>query len=229
MRRIVGIIGVFVLLATLAYAQSKEAERLGKCATVMEEILNAPDNIPQELLDKAECVGVFPSVKKVALGFGGNFGAGAFVCRSGEKFNGAWGAPAMYRLEGASVGLQLGGSATDFILLVMNTKGVDAIIKSKAKLGGDASVAGGPKGRSADAATDVTMRAEVLTYSRARGAFAGVSLEGSTLRPDGDANKKIYGKEIEARVILREGVSTPAAGQPLATLLNKRTPKNLSK
>jgi lipid-binding SYLF domain-containing protein len=219
-----------MLVVSLVYAKSKEEERVANCATVMEEIMNVPDNIPQELVDKAECIGVIPSVKKVAIGFGGSYGAGAFLCRSGEKFTGSWSAPAMYRLEGGSFGLQLGGSATDFVLLVMNPKGAEAIIKSKAKLGGDASAAAGPKGRTAAAATDVTMQAEVLTYSRAKGAFAGVSLEGSTLRPDDGANKDLYGRQVEAREILREGkLAAPEAGKPLVAFLNKRSPKNLSK
>lgn len=220
---------LLVLLVCLAAAASKEEDRLGSAAEVLEEILNVPDNIPQELLDKAECVGVIPSVKKFALGFGGSYGAGAMVCRTGVHFDGPWSAPAMYRLEGGSFGLQLGGSATDFVLLVMNPRGAESIIKSKVKLGADASVAGGPKGRTAEAATDVMMRAEILTYSRARGAFAGVSLKGSTLRADNDANKKIYRRRVEARAILREGaVEVPPAGQRLVNLLNKATPKNLS-
>jgi lipid-binding SYLF domain-containing protein len=229
MRRELFLILAVMLVASLVYAKSKEEERLADCATVLEEIMNVPDDIPQGLIDKAECIGVIPSVKKVAIGFGGNFGAGTFLCRGGEKFTGSWSAPAMYRLEGGSFGLQLGGSATDFVLLVMNPKGAEAIIKSKAKLGGDASAAAGPKGRTAAAATDVTMQAEVLTYSRAKGAFAGVSLEGSTLRPDDGANKDLYGREVKAREILREGkVAAPEAGKPLVAFLNKRSPKNLS-
>ena len=228
MRKIILVLAT-LLVATLVYAQSKEAERLSNCATVMEEIFNVPDNIPQELIDKAECIGVIPSVKKVAIGFGGSYGAGAFLCRGGEKFTGSWSAPAMYRLEGGSFGLQLGGSATDFVLLVMNPKGAEAIIKSKAKLGADASAAAGPKGRTAAAATDVTLSAEVLTYSRAKGAFAGVSLEGSTLRPDDGANKNLYGRQVRAQEILREGkLAAPEAGKPLVAFLNKRSPKNLS-
>ena len=229
MRRSLALILAVLLLATVVSAKNKEEERLENCATVMQEILNVPENIPQDLLDKAECIGVVPSVKKFALGIGGSYGAGAFICRSGLRFDGAWTPPAMYRLEGGSLGIQLGGSATDFVLLVMNPKGADAIIKSKVKLGADASVAGGPKGRTAAAATDATMRAEILTYSRSRGLFAGVSLEGSTLRPDKGAIKKIYGREYEARQILREGaVGVPASGKALVALLNERSPANLS-
>jgi len=229
MHRILVLILSILLVTPLVSAKSKEEERLDNCAAVMKEILNVPENIPQDLLDKAECIGVFPSVKKLALGFGGSYGAGAFICRSGLRFDGPWTPPAMYRLEGGSLGIQLGGSATDFILLVMNPMGVNGIIKSKVKLGADASVAGGPKGRTAAAATDATMRAEILTYSRSRGLFAGVSLEGSTLRPDKGAIKKIYGREYEARQILREGgVQVPPSGQALVELLNEHSPQNLS-
>jgi lipid-binding SYLF domain-containing protein len=172
---------------------------------------------------------VLPSVKKFAIGIGGSVGRGAIICRGGADFSGSWGTPAMFALEGANIGLQLGGQATDFILLVMNKKGADSVMSSKVKLGGDAAVAAGPKGRDASAQTDVVMKAEILTYSRSRGLFGGVSLEGSTLRSDGDANKKIYGKELSAREIVREGkAEVPPAGQQLATLLNQKSPKNLS-
>jgi len=218
-----------LLVAPPLAAQSKEEERLEEAALVLKEILDVPENIPQDLLDKAECVGVIPSVKKFAIGIGGSYGRGAFLCRSGEEFHGPWGAPAMYRLEGGSIGFQLGGSATDFVLLIMNERGANAIIKSKVKLGADAAAAAGPKGRTAEASTDATMRAEILTYSRSRGLFAGVSLEGSTLRPDKGAIKKIYGREYEARQILREGaVGVPASGKALVALLNERSPANLS-
>ena len=218
-----------LLVAPPLAAQSKEEERLEEAALVLKEILDVPENIPQDLLDKAECVGVIPSVKKFAIGIGGSYGRGAFLCRSGEEFHGPWGAPAMYRLEGGSIGFQLGGSATDFVLLIMNERGANAIIKSKVKLGADAAAAAGPKGRTAEASTDATMRAEILTYSRSRGLFAGVSLQGSTLRPDNDSNRKIYRRSVEAREILRtEAVSTPAAGKRLVDLLNQHSPKNLS-
>ena len=218
MRQMFSFVLLILLVAALAHAKSKEEKRLEKCAVVMGEILNVPDNIPKELLDKAECIAVMPSVKKLAFGFGGRFGAGVFICRKGKNFKGAWGAPAMYRLEGASIGFQLGGSATDFVLLVMNPKGADA------------SVAAGPKGRTAEAATDATLRAEVLTYSRSRGLFAGLSLSGSTLRFDKKASKKVYRRELEAKQILRKGgVGVPPAARPLVSLLNKRTPRNLSK
>ena len=196
---------------------------------VMEEILNIPDNIPQDLLDKAECILVFPSVLKAAFGIGGSYGRGAMVCRTGEHFTGPWGAPSMAALEGASLGFQLGGQATDFVLLIMNPRGAKAILNSKVKLGADMAAAAGPKGRDAQADTDVTLRAEILTYSRSRGLFAGVSLEGSTLRPDNSANEKLYGKKIDATAIVREGaVPVPPAGQKLVSLLDRKSPKNLS-
>src|SRR5579863_4835738 len=161
----------------------KETDRLENAGTVMDEIMNIPDNIPQDLLDKAECVIVFPSVLKAAFIVGGSYGRGAMVCRSGEHFTGPWGAPSMMVLEGGSVGFQLGGQATDFVLLVMNTRGARAILSSKVKLGADLSAAAGPKGRDASADTDATLRSEILSYSRSRGLFAGISLEGSSLRP----------------------------------------------
>jgi lipid-binding SYLF domain-containing protein len=216
-------------LSASSLAQKKELERLTNAATVMEEILNVPDDVPQDLLDKAECIVVLPSVKKFAIGIGGSYGGGAMICRSGERFTGRWGAPAMYKLEGGNIGLQLGGQATDFVLLVMNPKGAESLMSSKAKLGADASAAAGPKGRAATAATDVAMRAEVLSYSRSRGLFGGVSLEGSTLRPDGDANKKVYGRELSAKEILREGrVQATAEGTALQKILNRKSPRNLS-
>jgi lipid-binding SYLF domain-containing protein len=216
-------------LALPVFSQEKERERLQECGAVTKEILDIPDDIPQDLLDRAECVVVFPSVKKFAIGIGGSYGRGAVVCRSGKNFNGPWSAPAMFALEGGSIGLQLGGEATDYVLLVMNPKGAESIMGSKVKLGADASAAAGPKGRTASAATDVVMKAEILSYSRARGLFAGVSLEGSTLRSDNDANKNLYGKELSARQIVREGAAkVPPAGKALLDLLNRKSPKNLS-
>jgi len=229
MRRIALVLLLALLLAPAAPAQEKEAERLQIAAEVLDEILNVPENVPQDLLDKAECVGVFPSVLKGAFIFGGSYGRGAFVCRSGENFTGPWGPPAMYRIEGGSVGLQLGGQATDFVLLVMNPKGVNSLLRSKARLGADASAAAGPKGRTAEAATDLYLRAEILTYSRNRGLFAGVSLEGSSLRQDKGANEKVYGRKVSATRILREGaVQVPEAGRTLVNSLNTHSPRNLS-
>ena len=207
-----------------------EGDRLRNCATVLKEIFGMPDSIPKDLLDRAECVIVFPSVKKIAVGIGGSYGRGAIACRGGENFDGPWSAPAMFALEGASIGFQLGGQATDFVLLVMNDRGADSVLGSKVKIGADASAAAGPKGRTAGASTDIVMRAEMLTYSRSRGLFAGVSLEGSTLREDGDANETLYGRKLNAREIVRGvGAQVPEDGRPLITLLNQRSPKNLSK
>src|SRR6266576_916514 len=218
-----------VALPLSAAEDQKEADRLDNCGTVLKEILDIPDNIPTDLLDKAECVIVIPSVLKAAFVIGGSYGKGAMSCRSGEHFTGPWSAPAMMRLEGGGVGFQLGGQATDFVILVMNPRGAKAILKSKVKLGADAAAAAGPKGRDAAAASDVTMRAEMLTYSRSRGLFAGVSLEGSTLRPDNGSNETLYGKKVSAENIIRKGaVAVPPAGQELVALLNKKSPKNLS-
>ncbi|PYS07875.1 MAG: hypothetical protein DMG15_28915, partial [Acidobacteria bacterium] len=173
MRVIVGLL-IVIMVEPVLMAWDTEQDRLADSAKVLEEILNIPDALPKELLNKAECVAVMPSVKKFAIGIGGSYGRGVLVCRTGDKFTGPWGGPAMYRLEGGSIGLQLGGNATDFLLLVMNQRGVDSLLRSKVKLGADAAVAAGPKGRAAMAATDAYMRAEILTYSRSRGLFAGV-------------------------------------------------------
>jgi lipid-binding SYLF domain-containing protein len=217
------------LLSVGAQAQQHEQDRLKHSGEVLMEILNIPDNLPKYWLDRAECVIVIPSVKKLALGVGANYGRGAMTCRGGEHFTGPWGPPALYALEGGNIGFQIGGQATDFVLLVVNPKGVQSILKSKVKLGGDASAAIGPKGRDAEAATDLLMHAEILTYSRARGLFAGVSLEGSTLRPDGSANNKLYGRDITAReIVLQHKVGTPAGGQLLVSALQKASPRNMS-
>src|SRR6184192_1388334 len=218
-----------VALPLTAKDSKKEADRMENCGTVLKEILDIPDDIPQDLLDKAECVIIYPSVLKAAFIIGGSFGRGAMTCRTGEHFTGPWGAPTMMALEGGSFGLQLGGQATDFVLLVMNPRGAESLMGSKVKLGADAAAAAGPKGRTATAATDVVMRAEILSYSRSRGLFAGVSLEGSTLRPDGSANEKLYGRKLTAKEILREGkVGTPAAAHDLDAELTKASPKNRS-
>jgi lipid-binding SYLF domain-containing protein len=214
----------------LASAQDKkEAERLDNCGTVIKEILDIPDDIPQDLLDKAECVIIYPSVLKAAFVIGGSYGRGAMTCRTGEHYTGPWGAPTMMALEGGSIGFQIGGQATDFVLLVMNARGARSILSSKVKLGADASVAAGPKGRTANASTDVTLRAEVLSYSRARGLFAVISLEGSTVRPDNDANERVYGKKLEAEsIVLKGAVAVPPPAQKLVATLNRKSPKNLS-
>ena len=231
LRRMISLLMASSLIALPLTAEDnkRETHRLENCGTVVKEILNIPDDLPQDLLDKAECVIIFPSVLKGAFVFGGSYGRGAMTCRTGEHFTGPWGAPTMMALEGGSFGLQLGGQATDFVLLVMNPRGAKAILHSKVRLGADASAAAGPKGRTAEGATDATLRAEILSYSRNRGLFAGLSLEGSTTRPDNAANEKLYGKKIEAEDIVRKGaVAVPASGQELIALLNKKSPKNLS-
>jgi lipid-binding SYLF domain-containing protein len=208
---------------------NKEQERLENCGVVMQEVLNVPENIPRDLLEKAECVIVIPSVGKLAFGVGASYGRGAMVCRTGEHFRGPWGAPAMYALEGGSIGFQIGGEATDLILLVMNDRGMESILSSKVKLGADASVAGGPKGRDASADTDAWMRAEILSYSRSRGLFAGISLEGSTIRPDDDASEQVYGHAIKAKEIVRSNnMSVPGTGRHLVDVLQKSSPRNES-
>ena len=219
-----------VVALTGTGAANKEETRLETSGVVLEEVLGVPDNIPQELLDKAECVIVIPSMLKVAIGLGGNYGRGAMVCRTGPAFEGFWGAPAMYALDGGSVGLQLGAQATDLVMLVMNRRGVEALLGSKVKLGGNASAAAGPKGRDLSAATDVTMRAEILSYSRTRGLFAGVSLDGASLRPDNDASEQVYGRRITARTIVNAtNLSVPASGRRFVDALEKSAPRNDSK
>src|SRR5258706_14356174 len=220
-----------LLIAPTAFARGDEnakdeTKRLENAGTVMDEILNVPDDIPQDLLDKARCVVVLPSVLKAAFIVGGSYGRGTMVCRTGKDFTGPWGAPAMYALEGGSVGLQIGGEATDFVFLVMNDRGAGSLLRTKVKLGADASVAAGPKGRSAAADTDAYMRAEILSYSRARGIFAGISLEGSTLRPDEPANRKLYGKSTSAaKIILESDVPAPDAAHDLITALQNSSPQ----
>ncbi len=223
------VVALLIGFPTWAADQGKEEKRLEACGEVLKEILNIPDGIPKELLNKAECIIVIPSVLKFAFGVGGSFGRGAITCRTGEHFTGPWSAPALFALEGGNIGLQLGGQATDFVLLVMNPKGANSILGSKVKLGADASAVAGPKGRAAAADTDVVMKAEILSYSRSRGLFAGVSLEGSTLRSDNRANRKLYGRELSARNIVREGeVGVPSSGRALVALLDRQSPKNLS-
>jgi lipid-binding SYLF domain-containing protein len=217
------------LVGLPAYAQKDENNRIRNAGKVMVEILNVPDDLPADLLGKAECVIVLPSVMKAAFIVGGSYGRGVMSCRSGAEFNGPWSAPAMMALEGASVGFQIGGQATDFVLLVMNKRGANSILTSQVKLGGDVAAAAGPKGRDAAASTDVTMRAEVLSYSRSRGLFGGVSLEGSTLRPDGDGQARIYGKGVSAKeIVINSSIHAPASAKLLVSTLNKKSPKNRS-
>ncbi len=229
MKKILSLMVAVVLVGVPAFAQKDENNRIKNAGHVIVEILNVPDDIPSDLLDKAECVIVLPSVVKFAIGFGGSYGRGVMTCRSGKDFNGPWSAPSMMALEGGSFGFQLGGQATDFVLLVMNPRGASSILTSKVKLGGDMSAAAGPKGRSAAASTDVTLRAEILSYSRSRGLFAGISLEGSTLRPDNDGNERLYGKGVTAQdVVINSAIHAPASAKLLLSTLNKKSPKNKS-
>ena len=224
-------LGVILLavIALPAFGQKKEQERVENAGRVMQEIMNIPDNIPQAVIDRADCVVVLPSVVKFAIGIGGSYGRGVMTCRGGKEFQGSWGAPTMMALEGGSFGLQLGGQATDFVLLLMTPRSADNILTSKVKLGGDASAAAGPVGRDTSAETDVTLRAEILSYSRARGLFAGISLVGSTLRPDNDANRHLYGKEVNAKDIVFKGGAAPPCAHLLLATLDKKSPKNKSK
>lgn len=230
MLRYLSLMLCLVLGSAALIAANKEQDRLENCGVVMQEVLNVPDNIPRELLEKAECVVVIPSMTKVALGIGGSYGRGAMVCRTGKMFNGPWGAPAMYALDGGSFGMQLGGESTDVVLLVMNKRGVDALLSSKVKLGGNASAAAGPKGRSIEASTDASLRAEILSYSRSRGLFAGVSLEGTSLRPDDEATEQVYGRKMTARsIVTGRRIAVPASGRHFVNVLEKNAPMNESK
>ena len=228
MKRICGVL--MLLIITLpAFAQKKEKDRVANAGEVMKEILNIPDDIPQSVIDKADCVVVLPSVLKFAFGFGGSYGRGVMTCRGGEDFKGPWGPPTMMALEGGSFGLQLGGQATDFVLLLMSPRSARSILSSKVKIGGDVSAAAGPVGRNASAETDVALRAEILSYSRARGLFAGISLSGSTLRPDNNANKKLYGRKISAQdIVFNNQVTAPESARLLLSELNKKSPTNKS-
>ncbi|HEY0702908.1 MAG TPA: lipid-binding SYLF domain-containing protein [Candidatus Acidoferrales bacterium] len=227
---LVGLPTLLVPARVLADDTTTDQDRIKNAGVVLKEIMDIPDDIPQDVIDKADCVIVYPSVLKAAFIVGASYGRGVMTCRKGPDFRGRWGAPSMMALEGASVGFQIGGQATDFVLLVMNGSGASSILSSKVKLGGDASVSAGPVGRTASAETDVAMRAEILSYSRSRGAFAGISLSGSTVRPDNDANERIYGKKIPAKdIVLRGAVAPTADAKQLLYVLNKHSPKNLSK
>src|SRR6202140_2577358 len=218
--------GLLVVTTAPAADNKKEVERVENSGTVISEILDIPEDIPQSLLDKSECVIVLPSVLKAAFIVGGSYGRGVMTCRAGEKFNGPWGSPTMIALEGGSFGLQIGGEPTDFGLLPMRPSSAESVLSTKVKLGADASAAAGPKGRDASAETDVAMRAEILSYSRARGVFAGISLEGSTLRPDNDANRNLYGRSVTAAQIIKESeVPAPAVANDLIAQLQKTSPK----
>lgn len=209
-------------LASPLFAQKKEDERLGNAATVMQVILS--NGLPKNILDQAECILIFPSVKKVAVGLGGSYGRGALLCRQGPKMDGMWGAPAMYKLDQGSIGVQLGSTATDFVLVVMNSKGAEQILNGKTKLGGDAAAAAGPTGAQANGYNADAMKADVLTYSRSKGLFAGVSLSGASMDTDDDANKALYGKAITAKDITEGGQPILPAAKSLVDLLNRTSP-----
>lgn len=226
MKAALSLLLIAICAAPQAFAQQDENKRIQNAGQVITEILNVPEDIPQDLLNKSKCVIILPSVKKFSFGFGGSYGRGVMTCRSGKNFNGRWSAPAMMALEGGSFGLQLGGQATDFVLLVMNDRGADSILSSKVKLGGEASVAAGPVGRNAAASTDVTMQAEILSYSRSRGLFAGISLAGSTLRPDNDGNARLYGKGVNAKdIVINSKIRPPASAKSLLSTLDRKSPR----
>jgi lipid-binding SYLF domain-containing protein len=229
-RKTIIVVCLGLIATTTLFAKNKEQRRLENSGIVMQEIMNIPDNIPHDVMEKAECVIVFPSVLKAAFVVGASYGRGAMVCRTGREFHGPWGAPAMMALEGGSIGFQIGGQATDLVLLVMNDRGAQSILSSKVKLGGDASIAAGPVGRDASANTDAFMRAEILSYSRTRGVFVGVSLEGTTLRPDDDATADVYGQKLTAKEIVIGGrVPVPPSGRHLVRVLDRNSPYNESK
>lgn len=229
MKKILGVITLLAIIALPVFGQEKEQSRVANAGQVMKEVLNIPDDIPQSVIDKADCVVVLPSVLKFAFGFGGSYGRGVMTCRGGEDFKGPWGAPTMMALEGGSFGLQIGGQATDFVLLLMTPRSAHALLDSKVKLGGDISAAAGPVGRNLSAETDVTLRAEILSYSRSRGLFAGISLSGSTLRPDNGGNEKLYGRKVSAHdIVFNNEVLAPPSAKLLLAELNKKTPTNQS-
>lgn len=222
-------VGLLVVMTLPSFGQEKEEERVKNAGQVLSEIMNIPDNIPQSVIDKAYCVVVLPGVLKAAFIVGGSYGRGVMTCRGGQNFKGPWTAPTMMALEGGSFGLQLGGESTDFVLLLMSSKSAESMLKSKVKLGGDASAAAGPVGRTATAETDVKLNAEILSYSRAKGLFAGVSLAGSTLRPDNDGNKKLYGKDVTAQdIVFEHAVPPPASATLLLKTLDRRSPKRVA-
>jgi len=222
MKRTIASIALCLVVASPLFAQKKEAERLANSATVLQQVLSG--NLPTSILDKADCVLVFPGVKKVAIGIGGSYGRGALVCRKGTKMDGAWGAPAMYSLDQGSLGIQLGSTETDFVLVIMNHKGADQVLNGKTKLGSNAAAAAGPTGAQATSYNAAAMNVDVLTYSRSKGLFAGVSLEGATMDTDNDANRALYGKDLSAKVIVEGNQAVVPAAEPLVNLLDKTSP-----
>ena len=235
MRRVIGLLAMVLLsILPLVAGEEREDKRLESAGKVLGEIMNVPETAPKYILDRADCVIVMPGVKKgsafiFSAGFGGTFGRGAMSCRTGQHFDGAWGAPTMVALEGMSWGMELGGESIDVLIFVMNPNGASSILTSKAKIGGNATAAAGPVGRDIAAESDVAMRSELLTFSRAKGLFAGAALTGSTLRADGPANTKLYGKKVDAKDVALHSADTPPAGAKLLLdTLNKQSPKNLS-
>jgi SH3 domain-containing YSC84-like protein 1 len=218
---------VFALCLAIAsplLAQKKEDERIADSAKVLQELLAGDKGLPTQILNQADCVVIFPSVKKIAIGIGGSYGRGVLVCRKGSNMNGAWGTPAMYKLDQGSIGVQLGSTATDFLLVVMNQKGAEQILNGKTKLGANAAAAAGPTGAQATGYNAAAMQVDVLTYSRSKGLFAGVSLEGASMDTDDDANKALYGKSISAKDIVEGNQAPTAAARPLDEALTKASP-----
>ena len=224
--------GLCLMISGIAIAEdnNKEQERVEESGNVMKELVNSPSGVPISVLNKSECVIVLPSVKKAGFIVAGSYGRGVMTCRGGDNFDGPWSAPTMMQSSGGSFGLQAGGQATDFVVLVMNDKGARALMKGKAKLGADASIAAGPVGRDAEASTNAAMSAEMLSYSRAQGVFAGVSLSGTSLGPDGGANEKLYGKKVEAsQIISGSAGAAPECSKQLLAVLTEKSPANVSR
>ena len=228
MKNKMGIIALALAVPASMFAQKKEDDRLAKSVAAFREILEGDNGLPKSILNQAVCVLIYPSVKKIAIGIGGSYGRGTLVCRKGPKMNGTWGAPAMYSLDQGSVGLQLGSTATDFVLVVMNQKGADQILSGKTKLGGNAAAAAGPTGVQATSYNAQAMNVDVLTYSRSKGLFAGVSIEGATMDTDNDANRALYGKDLSAQDIVKGSQPVVPAAKPLVNLLDKTSPTRRS-
>jgi SH3 domain-containing YSC84-like protein 1 len=223
-----GVAVAAVLSAPLLARADEPSERLAAAAQVFKDLSNAESGLPINLLNKADCVIILPSVKKAGFIVGAQYGKGVMSCRSGSNFDGKWGAPIMMQSSGGSFGFQAGGQATDFVILVMNDDGARAVMKGKAKLGTEASIAAGPVGRNAEASTTGNMQAQMLSYSRAQGVFGGVSLSGTSLGPDDGDNEKLYGKKLSGPEIFDGGVKTPSSGEPLIAELTAKSPKNLA-
>jgi lipid-binding SYLF domain-containing protein len=218
------VLAVALTVAFPLFGQKKEDERLTNSAAVLREILGQNEGLPKSIVDKADCVLIFPSVKKIAIGIGGSYGRGVLVCRKGSTMNGEGGAPVMYSLDQGSLGVQLGSTVTDFVLVVMNKKGAEQILNGKTKLGSNAAAAAGPTGAQATSYNAAAMNVDVLTYSRSKGLFAGVSLEGASMDVDKDANKALYGKDVSAHDILAGSEPPVPAAKSLVNLLNKISP-----